>query len=226
MSATRSIPPASTEFYLNLKMSSAFTVGVPSLNGVYKADKSLKIVYESLTVDEYGGKGVYQIDRGANLTDSVCATNRPVSAPFGNLAGGSFVKLDSAESVEEDIVPNLKNGNCYSIQFLQWDKYNFATLASHGLSNTPEKLKTVLEKKSCFLLTAGFGGGHFLVDYFRRFRDQTLSGFFLGKKFIEFYEWAAPKATDTILQTPLLAATIRGDWLGSPMELWSTPASF
>ena len=99
---------------------------------------------------------------------------------------------------------------------LYLNKYKFAsTLSTSNICVTPLEIQMLLEESQCYLLTAGFGSDHFVVQYFRMIRDDYLQKFSFGRWLVEKYYASAPQYTDYIIETPVVASVIRGlAWTG------------
>ena len=119
----------------------------------------------------------------------------PINAPIGDYAGtgGLTTEEYSYSSSGEVTLRGLINDNPYYLSVLFVNVYNFATVLSEYDSGTPLKIEELLKKQACFLLTAGFGEEHYVITYFRHFRDTVLSHSYLGRKFISVYYELAPK---------------------------------
>lgn len=110
----------------------------------------------------------------------------------------------------EVVVRNLVNDQSYNLSVFFLDKYNFTTQLSTSIIGKPLEVQELLKKQSCFLLTAGFGEEHYVIDYFRHFRDTVLSKNFLGRQFIGAYYEYAPKYALIIYEHEAVRATVRG----------------
>ena len=210
---TDSIEPADYEdgHYVKIKLSSLITARAPDLNGLYKGENRLQVHFQGMDIQDGDSLYAYVNDRNASNGDENCekqgkATSSTYSALTG---GGKHQKLDTIATAGKATVKGLKNGQCYSIQIYYRDRYGFATHVSGGLNASPELLAKLLEKNSCFLLTAGFGGDHPVIEDFRHFRDHTLRRYALGRAFIRLYYRYAPTLAPLIPNSPLLAALIR-----------------
>ena len=95
------------------------------------------------------------------------------------------------EGGELDIFP-LSNATTYHITLGYVDKWQFVSKLPSSQSQTPESIINFLEKESCYLISAGFKERHYILDYFRWFRDHVLLKFSLGHTFVELYYETAP----------------------------------
>ncbi len=95
------------------------------------------------------------------------------------------------EGGELDIFP-LSNAVTYHITLGYVDKWQFVSKLPNSVSETPESIINFLEKESCYFISAGFKESHYILDYFRGFRDRILLRFPLGQAIVEFYYETAP----------------------------------
>jgi len=90
--------------------------------------------------------------------------------------------------------------NNYNFSLAMMNKYQFVSQLSNSMYESPEKLEVLLEKQACFILTAGFGEEHFVIDYFRNIRDEFLLTNIFGKKLVGLYYMYSPKYAKMIYQ--------------------------
>lgn len=123
---------------------------------------------------------------------------------------GSLTAEEYSYAVSGEItLRNLKNGTEYLFSVLFVDKYKFGTVLSDDAKGTPLEIQELLKKESCFLLTAGFGEEHYVIDYFRKFRDRVLSKYTLGRIFITNYYKYAPKYALVVYENQVVRFGIR-----------------
>ena len=103
----------------------------------------------------------------------------------------------------------LVNGTSYLLSIGLMDKYQFVTGLSNAGVGTPLKIQELLNKQACFLLTAGFGEEHYVISFFRQYRDLVLANTWAGKKFIGFYYRLAPHYALIIYQNEWMRLVIR-----------------
>jgi hypothetical protein len=103
----------------------------------------------------------------------------------------------------------VANGTSYLLSIGLMDKYKFVTGLSNAGIGTPLQIQELLKKEACFLLTAGFGEEHYVISYFRQYRDQILANTWMGKKFIGFYYRLAPSYALIIYQNEWMRLGIR-----------------
>jgi hypothetical protein len=137
----------------------------------------------------------------------------PVSdnLPIGSYSGdGALLDRDfQANQSGELTVNELVNDTPVILSIGLQDKYGFVTTLSKSVGVTPAEIQELLKKNSCFLLTAGFGEEHYIINYFRHYRDQVLTHNWLGKIFIRSYYQNAPKYALMIYQHPTMRWSIR-----------------
>lgn len=178
-----------------------------SMTELIKGDGRLTAVYQGFTVNN-----ILRV-AGFSHTGSCPAADLTFSAATGT----AFPFDDKVATSGELIIRPLTNDTAYFFSVYFEDKFKFATKLSDCIAGTPQEIEALLKKNSCFLLTAGFNGDHRIIDYFRKWRDQTLAKTSLGKKFINFYYQWGPKAAPVVLSNPWLAKTVRG---GAHVAYW------
>ena len=139
-------------------------------------------------------------------------TTTPIvsNLPIGLATAGSILANDIAITQSGDFtLSGLTNSQNYKISLAFEDNFLFATTLSYSQSGSPTQIEELLKKQACFLLTAGFGEEHYVINYFRHYRDHVLSNSFLGKKFIRLYYQSAPKYALIIYKHEALRSTIR-----------------
>lgn len=134
----------------------------------------------------------------------------PLDSYTGSILTKDFPYLQSSDITINDLVNGGVGGAPYIFSVFAVDKYNFATTLSAPVNGTPLEIEELLKKEGCFLLTAGFGQEHFVIDYFRHFRDHVLAKFYWGRLFIGKYYELAPRYALQIYQSETLRIGIRG----------------
>jgi hypothetical protein len=143
-------------------------------------------------------------------TDSATtiATNEPIA--LGTTTAGSIIDADiSSNQSGEFIFSGLTNSQAYMISLAFEDKFLFATTLSTSKGGTPTEIQELLKKQACFLLTAGFGEEHYVINFFRQYRDQILAQTWIGNKFIKIYYRLAPHYAEIIYQNEWMRFGIR-----------------
>ena len=68
--------------------------------------------------------------------------------------------------------------------WLTWINGSFQQSYLPPKKKTPESIINFLDKESCYFVSAGFKDSHYVLDYFRWFRDHVLLKFSLGKRLL------------------------------------------
>ena len=176
-----------------------------TINSAKPGDKRIIINYSSsatLSSDYAKAVKVYK-----HSTDP-SASNMPIgfTGYSGSLLDQDF---DYAQN-SEITVTGLNNSEESILSIVFLDKFNFVTTLSQEIKATPLEIQELLKKNACFLLTAGFGEDHYIIDYFRNFRDHVLASSYLGRSFIHVYYELAPKYALMIYQHEGIRALVRG----------------
>ncbi len=132
------------------------------------------------------------------------------NSPLASYSGSVLTEVYPYAQSSELTVTNLTNGSSPRLSVFFLDKYNFATTLSGDVVGVPQKIEELLKKEGCFLLTAGFGEEHYVIEYFRQFRDNVLSKNVLGRMFISTYYELAPKYALAIYKSETIRALVRG----------------
>ena len=153
-----------------------------------------------------------------NLARSIRVLNLPSNSvpadrAIGDPALGAYTLLNESYpyTTEGEItVRELVNGQTYNLAYVVVDKYNFATPISDTEVASPAQIEELLKENKCFLLTAGFGENHPIIDYFRHFRDAVLKNNWAGRQVIKsYYDWG-PKAALYLYDSEFLRLVVRG----------------
>lgn len=180
---------------------------LPTITEVRPGDGRLVIKYTS-TASILKPKAVKVLLR----PDPVVVTaESPIQSYYTAESAAALHPTDFAYAYEGSLTVNdLTNGEDQYLSLLFEDQYKFGTVVSLDTVGKPQEIQQLLEKNACFLLTAGFGEDHYIIDYFRHFRDNVLATTYLGKNFIEVYYKLAPKYALIIYQHDGIRAVIRG----------------
>lgn len=186
------------ELNLSNKVDNTSTI---TLNALLKGDSQLTAVYSGFAYSPL--HQVVAFDYGstqaADLTYNAAKT----------LGGVEYI-LPTGATTGQTNIKGLTNDQSYFFSIFFMDKYKFATKFSNVESGTPQNIEALLEKNACFLLTAGFGGDHPIIDYFRNWRDEFLLSFGAGRILVDFYYDWGPKLAPFILENPFMAKMVRG----------------
>ncbi len=192
--------------YFKFKFSSVVNSQNISLNDLRRGDERLIMEYSNGPVLN----DLYEI---VVFSYSDLTTIKPV-ASYGNIsAQGSIIARSEVSSMDTSgyyIVKNLQNGVKLNLALAFVDKFQFATSFSNSLMATPEQIDIFLEKQGCYLLSAGFQEEHYVLEYFKKFRNEVLLKSSLGKNLVSFYYGTAPQYTSYIYKSPVLSASVRG----------------
>lgn len=173
---------------------------VVSIDNIEIGDGQLKVKYSGTVISDFKDVIVF-IHTGA--------VNGAI-APINTIATGSIDPDSFPPSSKAEItIRGLNNAEPFSFSLAFVNKYNFATNLSIGQTATPQSIQVFLESQACYLLSAGFQKPHYVLDYFREFRDEILLSYSWGQKFVEFYYKSAPQFTPYILDNPILAGVIK-----------------
>jgi hypothetical protein len=105
---------------------------------------------------------------------------------------------------------NLVNGNTYNLAVVLANKYLFTTKIGSTQTGTPQEIEVFLKEQQCYFLSAGFQDHHFVLNYFRQFRDEVLNLSSPGRFLVNFYYETAPQYTHYIFNNPNIALFFRG----------------
>ncbi len=179
-------------FYLSNK--------ITDLTGVEKAVEIETIVPgDSRLTLHYKGELINNFDQTCVFKDNNSDT--PVEC---------YNKLTSSGAIS--FYP-LVNENEYSFEIVFANKYGFRTdLSGAWATGTPQEIEPFLEKSACFLLSAGFKREHYVVTFFKSFRDNTLMHSETGRSIISIYYKYASKWAMTVYESEFLSKIMR--WSG------------
>ncbi|MDD4975758.1 MAG: hypothetical protein PHY93_15480 [Bacteriovorax sp.] len=132
-------------------------------------------------------------------------TNQPIGLYAGTLLDRDFPGTETGEVT----VNQLPNGVDATLSVLFQDKFGFATTLSDDVTVVPTEIQELLKKQACYLLTAGFGEEHYVITFFRHYRDHVLANTWIGKQFIKIYYRSAPHYAVIIYQSEWMRLAIR-----------------
>lgn len=199
--------PMNTGMFFQVNMSNSVATDSEvriTLNTIRSGDKRLILPYTaSGTIAAATAKAVRIYNHGGPAS----ATN----APIGSYTTGAIIGNEYSYGQNGEItLTGLTNEATYTLSVFFVDKYGFATTLSNDALGSPKTIEELLKKQACFLLTAGFGEEHYVISYFRHFRDTVLASSYLGRKFIHVYYELAPKYALIIYQHDTIRTFIRG----------------
>lgn len=129
------------------------------------------------------------------------------AVPNGN---GSFPpQILPPQQSGEIRIEGLTNDQLVHVSLGQVNKFQFSSLLSVSKQGIPREIETFLQEQSCYFFSAGFQTNHFVVDYFRKFRDRVLLSFPLGQAFVSLYYESAPKVAPYIYKSKVLSFITR-----------------
>ena len=188
--------------YINLNLSNRVSDNAPTLQApLVKGDGRLTAVFwGSAPSNHY--KDIVFFYNAAN------AVNNTITDAIA--AGGSVSSEYYFPVVDGKIkIANLVNGNTYHVAIGYLDKYKFSSKLSTSAQGTPEEIEAFLKKNACYFISAGFGREHFVIDYFKDFRDRVLLQSGWGKDFVKWYYRTAPQYAHYIYNSKILSFSVR-----------------
>lgn len=195
-----------TGLYFKFRFSSIVNSQIPLLDNARKGDERLNLYYSNAPIlADYYETLVF------SYTDLITTK---AAGTYGAIKNNGLIvsnKTDSSMHTSGYVtLMNLENGQKVNVAIAFSDKFQFATSFTGSLIATPEQIDIFLEKQGCYLLSAGFQEEHYVIDYFKKFRDQILLKHSLGKKFVHFYYATAPHYAHYIYNSPTLSSFVRG----------------
>lgn len=192
----------------------------PGTGGLYFDTFFSNRIYPNLTiaineVKKGDGRGIVSYKGSESIVNplSIRAIERAASTtqdPIGSIGSAQIVTEEYAYAQDSYVtIRDLVNGEVYTFSIAFVDQFNYSSKLSKTFEIEPLKIQELLEKQACFLLTAGFGEEHFVIDYFRGFRDHFLAKFYLGRVFITTYYDLAPRYAIEIYNHEFIRFTIR-----------------
>ena len=174
----------------------------PTIDSVAKGDERVKV--------NFSGKGI-------NYLNDVIAVKHPVTASATEqtfydalLDGGVVASSDNGAQISGSLIlKNLVNGETVQIGIAYVNKFYFASEISETDVQTPEMIQTFIQEKECYLLSAGFQKDHYILEYFRGFRDNFLLKNNWGRSFVKWYYRTAPYYAGIIYDNSFLRFVVR-----------------
>jgi len=195
-----------TSLYVKFKFSSVVNTQAPVIDRLRKGDERLTLFYSNAPILSYYYETVIfsyddtSVVQAASTYDAISAS-------------GSIVEQIATSTQETSgylTLANLQNGESVNVALAVVDKFYFASTFSASKIGAPEMIDVFLKRQGCFLLSAGFQEEHYVIEYFKKIRDQVLLKNYFGKKFVNFYYNTAPKYTHAIYNNPNLSFFVRG----------------
>ncbi len=190
--------------YLELNFSNAIYNGVSiDLITLAKGDMRLKAKYDS---SGYSSSLFYKTF--IFKYDSTASTELG-QTKFSTLSPGSIWSYHNPQYEAEITIKNLINGISYNFAVGFVDKYRFMSALSASEIEIPLEIAPILEKTSCYLVSAGFKKEHVVLNYFREIRDEILLKSYLGRMFVQWYYHTAPHYALIIYNSDFLSFITR-----------------
>ncbi|MFZ9001147.1 MAG: CFI-box-CTERM domain-containing protein [Bacteriovoracaceae bacterium] len=189
--------------YYNYKLSNQISTLADAeviLSRLRKGDGRVTAEYSGPVISEFHDVIGYKHDGAGNTV---------ATAINDGLTGSVISEDNGAKESDEIVVKGLENDVAVNISVGFVNRWNFVTKLSPSLTQTPESIEVFLEKQSCYLFSAGFQEEHFILDYFRNFRDRVLLKTELGERFVEFYYATAPEYAPYIYKSNTLSFIMR-----------------
>jgi hypothetical protein len=204
---------SSSGFFLDLNASSQLETkgNSPGLGEIYRGDTQLILSLENNNATIISD-GHYRtiVGRTASAQGIQMRFDTFLGQAAEFLDGGRYKLLDPViEGLV--VVSGLENEVGHFLTIGQVNKYQFTTWLSptNSTAAVPSEIEAFLQAKSCFLLSAAFKRDHYLIEYFRRFRDRVLKQHPLGVMFVNSYYQYAPQYTSFIWNSPALQLVIK-----------------
>lgn len=192
-------------YELNLSARDLASEDAPTLHYLIKGDGRLFADYTGNLISD----GLKAVIISYDDTATVESNNENYADAT---AKGSIIDddYDACSSSRTQItVSDLNNESPYSLGVACVDKYQFVTPFSTSLIESPESIDAFLEKNACYFISAGFGEEHYVLEYFRSFRDQVLLETPWGQKFVGWYYRTAPKYAKYVYKNSALSFVVQ-----------------
>jgi len=200
-----SVTTSENGLFLKLKISNKIPENNFTLSELKKGDNRLTAVLSDGDDITQMGDDIYQL----YVFRYSGSTEQAVTSVGAAIASGSnFTLLDSITEGTVDI-SNVSNGEPYNFAFSLVNKYQFASNLSVSKVQTPEDIEAFLNSQACYIFSAGFKERHFIVDYFRSFRDEILLKNRFGNVFVAWYYRTAPSYAPLIYKSKTLSFFVR-----------------
>lgn len=194
------------ETQLSAKVYDAGTL-IPVMTNLSVGDKRLVITYGSTSqMDPALFKRV--IAYGYTDTSTIKSGGKAFQRADTGALINKDIDISKAQSGELTIA-DLSNNTTYNVALAFQDKFLFASALSESRIGKPIAIQELLKKQACYLLTAGFGEEHYVITFFRHYRDQVLANSWLGRKFINIYYKTAPRYALMIYKSETIRFMIR-----------------
>ncbi len=178
--ASETVNGLDTKLFFNLRMSARVPGATPTLIGATPGDEVAFMQYTGATVSNFMRNFFIDLESS--------------SIPAGTYRGGVGRLIDDGfftEGFGIFEIGGLTNNETYSFVMVAVDRFFFSSRVSNTLSVTPRPLAELIPE-GCFLVSASFPEGHFILSFFRSFRDQILLVLPGGKDLVSIYYQNSP----------------------------------
>ena len=190
--------------YVKVKMSNKVPTPHPSFNRLRRGDTQLIAEFDGGNVANIADDDFYKVVVAQLNTASTGITQIGSSPSIV-----AQVTLHDPEKEGDVHITGLNNGDEYHIAIAFMNKFQLVSQLSSSLSETPLQIETFLKEKACYLLSAGFQTDHYVLDYFRRVRDNSLVKTKWGSKFIHWYYQNAPEYAPYVYRSKTLSWLVK-----------------
>ena len=197
---------------INLKMSSKVETNSPTITTTLVGDENLEINFTSPIYTNFGNlKKTLVITQGSASATSTTIQAATAVLDTTRTLGSVSTGVDEVEAKTSGAVRlrGLVNEYQYNVSVVLVNEYQLATYVSPTISGTPLNIETFLQAQNCYLISAGFGKDHYVLQYFRSFRDKYLLKSGWGTKFVEAYYETAPQYARYIYENEWMRGMVR-----------------
>jgi len=187
--------------YFRFRFSNQLNAATVTLTDLQAYDEQLKLIYSGPLVTNFYKTFLYRYDDTSSEGSG--------TTQFSTIGAGEIVSYHSANTSGAIFIRNLINDTDYNFALGFIDKYQFVNGVSNSKIARPENIEEFLNKKACFFLSAGFKQDHYVLEYFRKFRDESLLTNSLGQRFVSWYYSFAPHYAKIIWDSPFLSFLVR-----------------
>jgi hypothetical protein len=203
--------------FIKLRFSSQIPTSTITFDSIDRGDTQLVLNYNGSSVTTANSEGIWKTlvlnnATGVNAGDDFSVSGSlPGQCPLDLVIATSncYILNDRVALTGPLTVNNLTNGSNYIFSLAFVDKFKFTSKLALNHSNAPQNIEGFLKEQSCYLLSAGFQERHYVLDYFREFRDEVLSQFYIGRVFTNWYYETAPKYALYIYHSSVLSTIVR-----------------
>lgn len=199
--------------FIDIKFSSQVdTTNSPLIEEVAKGDTVLPITFNRGSVNTTAFPladihKVLMIEYGTNGAQGA-STMEAIESTGGLTCNFSIAETDPIEGGTVKLTA-LENGKDFDVAIAFKNVYGFISLFSPSSVGQTRAIETFLQEQACFLLSAGFQTEHYVIDYFREFRDNVLLNYEWGRIFVDYYYEIAPEYTHYVYNNPVLSFVVK-----------------